>query len=154
VSRLLAIDLGLRTGLAVYDEARGLVAYRSQRFANRSQLKRAAWGVLREVEGLVHVVLEGDVQLASVWTKAAQKRGASCHTVQAHDWRKDLLLAREQRSGRDAKEAADEMARRIIAASEAPNPTSLRHDAAEAVLIGWWGAMQQGWLDHPPSTRR
>ena len=44
---LLAIDLGLRTGLAVYDEARGLVAYHSQRFANRSQLKRAAWGVLR-----------------------------------------------------------------------------------------------------------
>ena len=39
--------------------------------------------------------------------------------------------------------------------SAAPRPTSLRHDAAEAVLVGLWGALHVGLLDGmPPELRR
>ena len=31
----------------------------------------------------------------------------------------------------------------------AAHPTSLRHDAAEAILIGLWGVLEVGWLDEP-----
>ncbi|MBC8076709.1 MAG: hypothetical protein H7Y32_11595, partial [Chloroflexales bacterium] len=46
-------------------------------------------------------------------------------------------------------------ARRVIAWAGAPRPTSLRHDAAEAILIGLWGALEVGWLPAlPPELRR
>ena len=56
------------------------------------------------------------------------------------------LLPREQRSATLAKRAAGTVARRVIAWSGAPRPTSLRHDAAEAILIGLWGVMALGWI--------
>jgi hypothetical protein len=48
------------------------------------------------------------------------------------------------------KREADAIARRVIAWSGAPRPTSLRHDAAEAILIGLWGVIDAGWLEGPP----
>jgi hypothetical protein len=47
------------------------------------------------------------------------------------------------------------LARRVIDWSAAPRPTSLRHDAAEAILVGFWGALHVGLLAHvPPELRR
>jgi hypothetical protein len=57
------------------------------------------------------------------------------------------------RSTRVAKRTAAEVARRIIEWSGAPRPTSLRHDAAEAILIGLWGAIVLGWLDRREARR-
>ena len=63
-----------------------------------------------------------------------------------------FLLARDQRSGDQAKLMADGIARRIVEWSNAPRPTSLRHDAAEAVLIGLWGVIDVGWLPTVPTA--
>ncbi len=147
---LLAVDLGLKTGLAVYDDAGALVRYRSQNYGSFARLKRGAYGELSEIGELAAVVLEGDALLARAWTKVAERRGARTFVIQAHTWRRRLLLDREQRSGVDAKAAAGEVARRIIEASDAPRPTSLKHDAAEAILIGWWGCMEMGWTEQLP----
>ncbi|MFL5542498.1 MAG: hypothetical protein ACJ8J0_26165 [Longimicrobiaceae bacterium] len=39
--------------------------------------------------------------------------------------------------------------------SGAPRATSLRHDAAEAILIGFWAVLDIGWLPEiPPALRR
>ncbi|MEO0326473.1 MAG: hypothetical protein AAF447_26235 [Myxococcota bacterium] len=46
-----------------------------------------------------------------------------------------------------AKRAGGALARTLIAASDAPAPTSLRHDAAEAICLGWWAAGVLGWRD-------
>ena len=43
-----------------------------------------------------------------------------------------------------------ESARAVIEWSGAKRPTSLRHDAAEAILIGLWGALELGWLAELP----
>lgn len=72
----------------------------------------------------------------------------------AEDWRASLLYPREQRSGIDAKRTADVLARRVIEWSRAPRATSLRHDAAEAILIGFWGALSLGWLASVPLALR
>lgn len=70
-------------------------------------------------------------------------------------WPGARIYAREQRSGGLAKEAADGLARRVIDWSGAPRPTSLRHDAAEAVLLGLWAVLEVGWLAQvPPEVRR
>lgn len=151
---LLAIDLGLRCGLALYARDGRLLRFSSRSFASITTLKRAAWGVLAEVPELEVVVVEGDRALGEVWRKAAEKRGARGLFVSPERWRSALLYAREQRSGKDAKRNADVLARAVIEWSGAPRPTSLRHDAAEAILIGLWGVVELGWLDDVPAELR
>jgi len=134
----LAVDCGLKTGLALFECHGRLIWYRSHNFGSRQRLKKAVWQILNELEGLSQLVIEGGGDLVEIWRKTAQKRGIKVSVVQATIWRKDLLLPRQQRTGKQAKQVADELAREIIEKSGAAKPTSLRHDAAEAILVGWW----------------
>ncbi len=148
---LLAIDLGLRCGLAWYADDGKLVAYRSTHFADLTTLKRGIAGVLAERGGARAVVVEGDRHLADLWTKCAAKRGALVVPVRPETWRERLLLPREQRDGRTAKQTALGLARQVIAWSGARKPTSLNDDVAEAILLGLWGVVELGWLAQPPA---
>lgn len=148
---LLAVDLGLKTGLAVFDAAGRVRRYRSQNFGARQRLKRGAPGVLADVEGLRWVVVEGDAALARVWARAAERMGAEALEVSPERWRETLLHPSERRDGPTAKRSADRLARAVIEWSGADRPTALRHDAAEAVCIGLWGVLAVGWLESLPS---
>lgn len=147
---LLAVDLGLKSGLAIYADTGRLVDYRSTNFGSRARLKKAVYGVLREIDGLAHVLAEGDTLLAEIWRHDALKRGATFERIQAETWREELLFKRQRRSGAAAKAHADTLARQVIEWSGAARPTSLKHDAAEAILIGLWGVMRLGWLEDGP----
>ncbi len=152
---LLAVDLGLRTGLALYGADGRLRWYRSQHFGSSARLKRGAYGVLNDLPGLAYLVLEGGGTLADLWAKEGERRGLAVRRVDAGTWRRALLYPRERRSGTEAKAHADRLARRVITWSGAAQPTSLRHDAAEAILVGLWGVMAAGWLPGvPPAVRR
>lgn len=152
---LLAVDLGLRSGLALYGADGRLRWYRSQNFVTQARLKRAVPAVLHAAGPLAWLVLEGGGPVADVWEREAARRALPVLRVSAQDWRARLLYAREQRSGGLAKDAADGLARRVIEWAGAPRPTSLRHDAAEAVLLGLWGVVEVGWLPQvPPEVRR
>ena len=153
-STLLAVDLGLRTGLALFDAEGRLVWYRSQNFGSRARLKRGAYGLLAEIDGLAYVVIEGGGDLATIWEREAERRNAHLLQIQAGTWRRRLMLPREQRTASD-KSQADVLARQVIDWSGAARPTSLRHDAAEAILIGLWAVLEVGWLDTlPPRLQR
>ena len=150
VRRLLAVDAGLRAGFAVYRDDGRLESYRSTNFGAPKRLRSAVHRILREIDDLARVVVEGRGNLADPWIKEAERRGIPTLQVDAGTWRKALLLPRQRRTGATAKEEADELARRIIDWSGAPRPTSLRHDAAEAILVGFWGAMDAGWATELP----
>jgi hypothetical protein len=154
VSVLLAVDVGLRTGLALFGGDGRLVSYRSQNFGTPARLKRAAFGVLLDLPNLKWLILEGGGQLADIWKRAGERRGVAVLQIGAERWRERLLHDRERRSGEAAKAHAGDFARRVIAWSEAPRPTSLRHDAAEAIVIGLWGALEVGLLDQIPNGLR
>jgi len=139
---LLSVDCGLKTGLALYTLGGELLWYRSHNLGNLARLKRAAWQLLTGIAGLTHLVVEGGGPLAEVWVKTGERRGLAVTLLQAERWRNDLLLPRQQRSGKQAKQVADELAREIIARTGAAKPTSLRHDAAEAILVGWWAVQR------------
>ena len=64
---LLAVDLGLRMGLAYFDAAAQLRWYRSQHVGKRGQLNGAIWSQLLQLETLSQLVMEGDRQLAQWW---------------------------------------------------------------------------------------
>lgn len=56
---LLAVDLGLRSGLALYGPDGRLRWYRSQNFGTQARLKRAVPSVLHGAGPLAWLVLEG-----------------------------------------------------------------------------------------------
>ncbi len=154
MSSLLAIDLGLKTGLALYNESGRLQWYRSRNFGTAARLKRGARSVLNEVPEVTHLIIEGGGDLAHIWLDEADRREIVTLQVSAETWRRQLLYAREQRSGAKAKQQADKLARRIIEWSGASRPTSLRHDAAEAILVGLWAVLDLGWLEAVPPELR
>ncbi len=152
---LLAVDLGLRTGLALYGDDGRLRWVRSQNFGARNRLKRSIGPFLRGIGDVTMIVLEGGGDLAEVWRREAERLGISSYVISAERWRTDLLYSREQRSGARAKQHAERLAHAIAAWSGVKGLTSLSTDAAEAVLVGLWGVLAVGWLDAvPPAIRR
>jgi hypothetical protein len=148
--QLLSVDLGIRTGFALYDQDCRLHWYRSQNFGNRSRLKKNACNMLKEIEGLAWLIIEGGGDLAEVWRREAERRDIAIMQVSAETWRRVFLYPREQKKGVIAKLSAEERAREIIEWLGLSRPTSLRHDAAEAILIGLWGLKKVGWLEELP----
>ena len=147
---LLAVDLGLRTGLAQYNSDGRLLSYRSTHFGSFSTLKKGVPGIIKSIENIEHIVVEGDRRLGEVWQKWAMRKGAQFHVVSAEKWRCVLLKPRKQISGKAAKDEADVLARKVISWSGLSRPTSLRHDAAEAILIGLWAVLELEWLKDNP----
>ena len=140
--------------MALFTEKGKLLWYRSHNFGTTERLKRAVPKLLDGIPGLVALVIEGGGNLASVWEKEAERRGIDCQQISANEWRQLFLYSREQRSGVDAKRHAGETARKVIEWSQAPRPTALRHDTAEAIMIGLWGVLHLGWIEKIPEELR
>lgn len=152
---LLAVDLGLKTGLALYNESGRLRWYRSHNFGTSTRLRRAVYALLNDITDLAWVVIEGGGNLADIWIRELNRRQIPFRQISAETWRIQFLYQREQRSGQEAKYRADDLARQVIEWSGASRPTSLRHDTAEAILIGLWGVLDIGWLEClPPALQR
>lgn len=151
---LLAVDTGLKSGLALYGRDGRLLWYRSTNFGSAARLRRGAPRVLEAIPNPVYLVLEGGGLIADIWAREAERRYIDPLRVSAELWRRRLLLPRERRDRRRAKHSADGVAREIIRWSGASRPTSLRHDAAEAILIGLWGVLAVGWLTELPRDLR
>ena len=151
---LLAVDLGLKTGLALFTGDGRLIWYRSHNYGTTERLKRGVPGVLDAISDLAVLVIEGGGNLAGVWEKEAARRGIAVVRIGAEEWRGAFLLPREQRSGADAKRHAGELARTVITWAAATRPTALRHDTAEAIMIGLWGLVHLGWLEELPRELR
>ncbi len=143
---LLAVDVGLRTGLAKYGQNGRLLWYRSHHYANRDALRRAIRGLLDEEPDVTEVVIEGGGPLAMAWRKACERRTIRMELIAAETWRRDFFRSAVPERRTDAKKAADALARRVIEWSGAPRPVALRHDTAEAILIGLWRIRKLGWV--------
>jgi hypothetical protein len=144
---LLAVDLGIRTGIACFHRDGRLAWYRSSNVGSRARLKKAVESVLDEADPVGILAIEGGGDLADPWISSGHRRGVDILQVSAEDWRHDLLLKREQESGAQAKKNAGRLARAIIDWADARKPTSLRHDAAEAICLGFWAILQAGWIN-------
>ena len=148
---LLAVDLGIRSGLALYGRDGRLRWYRSKNFGNTAQLRRGARTILAEQPELSWLILEGGGDIAEIWQREADHRQLPVHQISAEAWRQSMFYPRQQRTGIKAKQSADELARRIIEWSGIARPTSLRHDTAEAIVVGLWGVLEVGWLERLPA---
>ena len=154
MSFLLSVDLGLRTGLALYGRDGRLIWYRSQNYSSVKRLKAAVFGIFNENPDISRLVIEGGGTLAEIWSREAVRRDIPLVQISAETWREKLLFPRQQRSGGQAKKNAEALARIVIEWSGAKRPTSLRHDAAEAILAGLWGVLEIGWLTDLPESMK
>lgn len=155
---VLAIDLGLRCGLAWYvrgaDGDVRLVRHRCTEFHTRTRLKAAVAGVLSEVPGLAGLVGEGDRDLWAIWEKASRLRGVESLHVSPERWRRGLWGERTPTAGKDAKAWARRVAegdgRRgeegLVGRLGVRGATRMRTDAAEAVCLGFWAVREAGWV--------
>jgi hypothetical protein len=155
---VVGVDLGLRTGIAVYVEVDGrlvLRRYGSTHVADRAALRRVAASTLAPLPPRPLVVVEGDVALGRIWERPAVRASGRLLQVPTERWREALLLPREQRRGADAKRHARTRARAVVdwsrevAGADGPPAVAgeLRHDTAEAILIGLYGALVTGRLE-------
>lgn len=136
---ILAIDAGLTCGMAAFALTDGrLLWYRSQNFGSFPRLRRGAPAILTATQGVVLMVVEGGGNIADPWLKAATHLGIMATNVPAERWRSDMLLPRQQRSGVVAKQHAQKQARQHINQHADQRSKSLRHDTAEAILLGEW----------------
>jgi hypothetical protein len=148
---LLSVDMGLRTGFAVYGPNGDLRTHSNRQFSSMVELRESIPSLIETFGGgsLQHLYLEGDIPLCEAWTSAVQQ----CHNgiqsivkVEPSSWRDDLLTPRERQTGKDAKAAARLISRQIMWKSGLPIPNGpLDTDEAEAILIGFWAVCQLGW---------
>ncbi|MBI3925123.1 MAG: hypothetical protein HY319_06250 [Armatimonadetes bacterium] len=147
---LLAVDLGLRTGFALYSRDGRLLRYFSRSFPSRSAFRRGIRTLVSEMGALDGIVVEGSGDLLRIWQQAATSLGVPLRSIAAETWRADLLLPRERRSGAAAKQSSRVLARKVISWSGLGRPTSLLDDASEAILVGLWAVIGLGWAEPPP----
>jgi hypothetical protein len=150
---LLAVDAGLHTGLALYRHDGRLLWYRSHHLADQQKLKRLVVTLLRCTPVPTHIYLEGGGPLAELWQREALKLERVFVQLHAGQWREQLFYARQHPSGRVAKQQALKMAIEVIDHLSHKKPTGLRHDTAEAILIGLYGLLDLGWIAHWPPKK-
>lgn len=136
--RLLAVDLGMKAGLAWFTTDGMLLRARSTRFPSRTVLRRALRTLWDEVPGVTTVVIEGGGELADIWADSARAHGLTVASVTAETWRAEMLLTRQRRSGRQAKATAEYLAMQLARQSGHSPRTAFNDDTAEAVLCGAW----------------
>jgi predicted phosphodiesterase len=152
--RLLAVDLGLRTGAALFDEDGKLLRLDSCRFVDPEGLEQGLEDLIIK-SCVTHVVIEGeDRKLYNIWKNAIEKLPGDVKMarVVADDWRHDFLLKKEQKFAHKAKEAASLIAKQFLAGTDYET-VKLSVDAHEAVLIGHYSLRVLGWADLPPVQR-
>ena len=84
---LLAIDIGVKTGLALYRHDGRLLWYRSQNFGTAQRLRRGVRSVLDALPHLAWLVLEGGGPLADIWRREATRRHIPVRQISAEAWR-------------------------------------------------------------------
>jgi hypothetical protein len=142
---LLAVDLGIKTGLALYGADIQLHWYRSQNFGSAARLRKAVPWILSQ-QDLSHVIIEGGGPLLKIWNAELDKRNINVIKIMADHWRSELLYAREQRNRSDAKANAIHYAEKVIEKVSVQKSTPPDNNSAEAILIGLYGMRQLNWI--------
>ena len=104
--------------------------------------------MLKRLPQASYLYIEGGGPLLKAWQKPTFKSLHECTQVHAQQWRIDVLKVSNihDLSGHEAKKKAIKQASKVIKYASGKGHHTLRHDSAEAILLGWWGLWQLGHL--------
>lgn len=120
---LLAVDMGLRSGFALYNSSGSLIDFTDHKFLSLPTLKESILEVLNCLSvkhHLTNFVLEGDAVYGEIWRTSIEEFGCKRNEemdilfVSPSEWRESLLTLKERKSGQDAKTAARQICRQIM----------------------------------------
>jgi Icc-related predicted phosphoesterase len=166
---LLAVDLGLRSGVSLFNNRGELVRYEQFHF-ERETLQETAQQLVQEWEEdvnkdmdssdprpwrVTHLAIEGgDPAFRDAWSEATED--VSLLYVSPEEWRGGLLLDKEKTSGKDSKAAARLIARQVVTdfGVMSLHDGKFKTDVAEAVVLGLYVARKLGWITREPAIRR
>ena len=78
---LLAVDLGLKSGLALFNRDGTLAWYRSHNFGSRERLKRGIPGILETIPDISAIVMEGGV----IWLRCGRRKPSAVVYTSKHN---------------------------------------------------------------------
>ena len=168
---LLAVDLGLKSGVALYNKQGKLLRYEQHLF-NRDKLDDEIKAIVEGWESdiqssdtmsssneepwtVTKIALEGgDVAIFNAWDSAA--KDISITRVSPEEWRFHLLSEKERISGAASKAAARLIARQVVSdfGIMGNHEGKFKTDVAEAVLLGFYVCKKLGWISRDPIVRR
>ena len=151
---LFAVDLWVKTGLALFSSDGRLLWHRSQNFGNKTRLRKAIPWIVSLEEDITYIVIEGGGPLLKLWDAYLEKRIIEVLHIMAEEWRRALLLSREQRKGAQAKENAVRYAGIIIQKISNQKTLVTNNNAAEAILIGTRAMEKLGWINSAAALLR
>jgi Calcineurin-like phosphoesterase len=182
-SLLLAVDMGLKSGLSLFNSKGKLLRYEQFQF-DRDQLPETAKRLVAEWEAavnvnnsndndnasgthqnnsrLTHIAVEGvNGYMLQAWAEAAPSTPTMpCCVllkVSPEEWRAELLNKKErQNGGQDAKAAARLIARQVVDdyGVMGTHQGKFKTDVAEAVCLGLYASRRLGWIQQEPAVRR
>lgn len=168
---LLAVDLGLRTGVSLFNDEGELLRFHNFQFESSEELQSAAFDLLYQWErdaskpgeksSISRIAIEGgDPPLRKAWHRAARGERLILH-VQPEEWREDLLSVKERQNGEFAKAASRHIARQIVndygrdGLERDLGDGEVQTDMAESLVLGLHVARRLGWIEsRDPAVRR
>lgn len=147
---ILAVDAGVRTGMALFDTKGTLIWYGSHNYGKRQSLKKAVSDVLKKHQ-VRWLILEGGGDIVDIWEGQAKKMGIAFLHLHAMEWRSAVLHGKDWETN-FAKEQAIKWARKIIGYCGGRQQKTIRHDAAEAIICGFYMLIKEGIIQPPPGN--
>jgi len=171
---LLAIDLGLRTGISLFNDRGELLRYDFIHLSDVDELYEHAARLMMEWEDAANadceetgerwqitcIALEGaEPSHYEAWTEAAMDTDLEIPeiiSIRPDEWRSEFLVSKEQISGKKAKEAARLIARQVVSDYGVMDEHvgRFKTDAAESIVMGLFVARRLGWVKREPAVRR
>jgi len=166
---LMAVDLGLKSGVALYNKNGELLRYEQLLFKKDSldeEIKKIIQGWESEIQSstitaqnadkpcVTKIAVEGgDVEILRAWDSAAMD--VSVTRISPEEWRFHLLSPKERLSGATSKAAARLIARQVVDDfSSMKHEGKFKTDVAEAVVLGFYVCQKLGWISRDPIVRR
>jgi hypothetical protein len=168
---LLAVDLGLKSGVALFNKQGQLLRYEQHLFNKdklNEEIKTIVEGWESDVQksdiipsngeqlwSVTKIAVEGgDVAIFNAWDSAA--KDVSISRVSPEEWRFHLLSEKERTSGATSKAAARLIARQVVSdfGIMGNHKGKFKTDVAEAVVLGFYVCKKLGWISRDPTVRR
>jgi len=153
---LVAVDMGLRTGISLYDNHGQLLRFADFHFDCLDDLEKYAPQLLLkwEIEAgrrITHMAVEGtDPPIERVWRDLADRSRLRFLNVPPDDWRADLLSSVERRSGDTSKSTSLLKAQRLVNSFGDTDVLALADelgtDASESIMLGLHVSRRLGWV--------
>jgi hypothetical protein len=158
---LMAVDLGLKSGVSLFNSNGQLIRYEQFLF-DRGTLEETIPRMIQEWESeagedwsVTHLAIEGgDTALLNMWERATPN--LSTLRVRPEEWRAEMLTKKESQDGASAKAASRLIARQVVEdfGIMDQHEGKFHTDVAEAVLLGMHVARRLGWIEREPAVRR